>query len=784
MTETPGAISSAENPDFKTMHLLVVDDNETNRYSLEKILGRVGYRVTTARDGKEGMEVFRREHPDLVITDLDMPVLDGFEFAAQIRSDPKVAHIPIIFISATYKDIQTKIKAMDIGGNDYLAQPIDFDELLFKVKAMLRTKKLYDELHESRETFRKAQNEWQHIFDSIQDFVYILDTDHNIVQANQALADFLGTTPDTLMGKRCHEVIHGRDKPCPNCPHNVVTKKKKTITLETYDEKHNRHLLSTATPLFDNDELQGTVNFIKDITDIKQAEEDLKRNAMEWDTAMDASEDAHFLLDLNRHILRANKKFYQMTGSTPQDAMGRHITEIVHHDGEEEMTCPVCRAQKEQRDDVIVLEADDRHNPTGLPTEYTVTIVKDDQGHPLSIFMRVHDLTNARQEIEEQKRIADQLRQAQKMEAIGTLAGGIAHDFNNLLGIILGYTELAKDDAPSGSPLEEDLEQVIEGAYRARDLVKQILAFSRQAEIQRIPMQMQSLVKEALKMLRSSLPTTIEIKDDVDSSCGVVLADPTHVHQILMNLCTNADHAMEETGGVLKVSLQTVHFDSESRHVVPQLEPGEYIELMVSDTGTGIGPDVIDKIFDPFFTTKEIDKGTGMGLSIIHGIISEYGGAITVESELGKGTTFHVYFPIVDQEEIPVEKEAEIIPMGRERILFIDDEELLAKMGKDMLERLGYHVTMRLNSLDALTAFQNNPEAFDLIITDQTMPSMTGTDLARRMLQIRPDIPIILCTGFSNLVDEESAKLMGIREFAMKPLTKGKIATLLRKVLN
>ncbi|MDA3833316.1 MAG: ATP-binding protein, partial [Spirochaetales bacterium] len=269
----------------------------------------------------------------------------------------------------------------------------------------------------------------------------------------------------------------------------------------------------------------------------------------------------------------------------------------------------------------------------------------------------------------------------------------------------------------------------------------------------------------------------------IDPESKTVLVDPTQVHQILMNLCTNAYHAMGPTGGELSVSLKTTFVgkdDPECLHVTP----GEYVDFTVADTGTGIGPDIIDKIFDPYFTTKEVSKGTGMGLAIIHGIMKEYGGAITAESQLGKGSTFHVYFPVVARDAIPATKESKDLPHGKERILFIDDEEFLAQMGQDMLERLGYHVTIRQSSLEALATFQNTPKAFDLVITDQTMPAMTGADLARRMLQIRPDIPIILCTGYSNLIDEDSAKVLGIKEFALKPFTKDVIAKLIRKVLD
>lgn len=394
------------------------------------------------------------------------------------------------------------------------------------------------------------------------------------------------------------------------------------------------------------------------------------------------------------------------------------------------------------------------------------------------------NLTEQKQAEEEKNKLFGRLQQAQKMEAIGTLAGGIAHDFNNILSVILGYADMAKEDAPPGTKLAADLGKVVTAGHRAKDLVKQILAFSRQAEVERIPLQLQSIIKEALKMLRASIPTTIEIQDTINSKCGVVLADPTQIYQILMNLCTNANHAMEESGGILKIDLQRVCMDKDNRQSGLNIDPGEYVELTVSDTGSGIEPDIINKIFDPYFTTKELGKGTGMGLAIIHGIIADYGGTITVESKLGKGTTFHVYFPVIDKEESQTVEENEESPSGNERILFIDDEELLAEMGQDMLERLGYRVTVRKSSLDALSTFQNNPDDFDLVITDQTMPGMTGSDLARRILQIKPDMPIILCTGYSNLIDAQTAKSLGIKEYATKPLTKGIIAKLIRKVLD
>jgi len=423
-----------------------------------------------------------------------------------------------------------------------------------------------------------------------------------------------------------------------------------------------------------------------------------------------------------------------------------------------------------------------RKDGSSFPVEYASTPIYE-QGRLVGAVLTFADITGRKLAEEEKAKLQTQLNQAQKMEAIGALAGGIAHDFNNLLTVILGYTEMVMTDAPPGSGFAQDLDKVLTAAHRATDLVKQILTFSRQSTAERMPIRIQPLVKESLKMLRSSIPSTISINENIDPQCGAILADPTQVHQIVMNLCTNAFHAMEYSGGMLSVGLKTIRIDSQAPLAVRQLKPDDYIELTVSDTGTGIGTDIVAKIFDPYFTTKGVGKGTGMGLAIAHGIITSYGGAITVESTVGQGATFHVYFPVI-QEKGKVFEECKETPRGKERILFVDDEELIAEMGKDMLERLGYTVTGQNRSIEALAAFMDDPNQFDLVITDLTMPGLTGVELAKQILQIRPDIPIILCTGFSQLIDEESAKAIGIQGFALKPLTKSSVAILMRKLLD
>jgi PAS domain S-box-containing protein len=396
----------------------------------------------------------------------------------------------------------------------------------------------------------------------------------------------------------------------------------------------------------------------------------------------------------------------------------------------------------------------------------------------------IHDITERKRAEAENKHLQAQLVQAQKLEAIGTLAGGIDHDFNNILGAVIGYADMARDSVAEGSVVARDLNQILKAGHRAKDLVKQILAFSRQADTEPTVFYPALITKEAVKLLRPSLPATIAIKTHIEPKAGPVRIDPTLFHQVVMNLCTNAFHAMEATGGTLDISLTTIRIDEGRQEHGLRIQPGEYLRLAITDTGNGIAPEIQERIFDPFFTTKETGKGTGMGLAIVHGIITGSGGFITLVSTPDKGSVFYIHLPVVAETSAIVNETAETVPAGSEHILFIDDEDLLVEMTSEILERLGYRVTVRTSSLEALTTFQNQPDRFDLVITDQTMPGMTGTDLARRMLQIRPDLPIILCTGYSTLIFEEQAKAIGIRAFLLKPLARKDLAHLIRKVLT
>lgn len=404
--------------------------------------------------------------------------------------------------------------------------------------------------------------------------------------------------------------------------------------------------------------------------------------------------------------------------------------------------------------------------------------LKDHNGFVFGVLGIFYDIT-------ERKRMEETLKQTQKMEAIGTLAGGIAHDFNNILGGIIGYTELAKEGIDTDDPAYVRLKQVLKSAERAKNLVRQILAFSRKHQLERRPIQLSTIVKEESKLLRSTLPTTIEIRKNINDVEGMVDADPTQLHQVIMNLCTNAAHSMPSGEGLIEISLSSITVTpQDTMKIYHDISPGYFMELKISDTGTGIDTKIMHRIFEPFFTTKGEEKGTGMGLAVVHGIVKDYGGDILVESNLENGTTFTVLLPKVVSESSDEEVVSSAAPKGNERVLLVDDEEFLLGMEATMLGSLGYQVTAFNSSIEALNVYRSSPDAFDLVITDQTMPNMTGYNLAIEILTINPSARIILCTGFSEAITPEKVEAAGIQSLLYKPFSKKQIAELIREVLN
>jgi len=401
-----------------------------------------------------------------------------------------------------------------------------------------------------------------------------------------------------------------------------------------------------------------------------------------------------------------------------------------------------------------------------------------------NLFTIHHDITERKEAEEERERLTTQLHQAQKLEALGTLAGGIAHEFNNILAIILGFADLSHRDVPPQSRLALYIEEIRKAGHRAKDLIQQILAFSHRTDVESTPEKLHLLVQEILQLLQASLPATIEIRHNTANDVGTVLVNAAQIHQVVMHLCTNAEHAMRHTGGVLTLHLDSVEVENPGDADAPHLLPGSYARLSIQDTGQGISPEVLDHIFEPFFTTKNTGEGMGMGLAIAHRIVTNHGGAIAVESTPGTGTTFRVYLPRrTDPDGSQALTPSAALPRRR-RILFVDDEDALVRVTEEMLTHLGYDCRAVNSSREALAIFQADPHDFDLVITDMTMPGLTGEMLSHELRRLRPDIPIILCTGFSHVMDATKARAMGIDAFLLKPLVLKDLDLVIRQVYN
>jgi PAS domain S-box-containing protein len=511
---------------------------------------------------------------------------------------------------------------------------------------------------------------------------------------------------------------------------------------------------------------------LRDLTERRQAEAGLSRLA----AIVESSEDAIYSKTLDGIVLTWNAGAERLYGYSAQEIQGRPISLVIPPDRAHELALiyeRIRRGERVQHYETVRARKDGRQIDVSL----SISPIKDVAGKIVAASAIVRDIT-------ERKRLEMQMRQAQKMEAIGTLAGGIAHDFNNLLTAINGYTELAGDAVAKGGPAWHNLQEVLAATRRAKDLVRQILTFSRHGEQEQKPVALPAIVREAMRLLRASLPATIEIRQRIDPGCGSVLADPTQMHQVLMNLCANAEYAMRDRGGLLEVGLDGVDVDAEFAIRHPGLAIGPHVRLTVRDTGPGMPPSVRERIFDPFFTTKGPGEGTGLGLAVVHGIVTSHRGVITVDSAPGLGTRFEVFLPRLDAPEHAPTRAEPPIPGGTERILFVDDEPLLTHLWDRMLQGLGYRVLSCTDGLEALEIFRATPEAFDVVITDQTMPKITGEELARELLRLRPDLPIILCTGFSHTMTEEKAKAMGVRAYLTKPLARRDIAQAIRRVLG
>ena len=708
-------------PDEK-IKILAIDDNQDNLTTIKAVLmdalPEAG--VTISLNGERGIQLALAEDPDVILLDIVMPGMDGFEVCRRLKEDERLNPIPVIFLTALKTDRSSRIKALEAGAEAFLGKPIDEVELLAQIRAMVKI---------------RAANKQRKI------------------EKEQLAA---------LVAARTAELEQ-----------ELSERRKAEQELQEANRKLEK---DRAVKLKLMEDLIAEIGARKKSESALQESEKLLRAFLENSAVIAWIKDRD-----GRLVFQSDNYRKRFQGPFPGAA-----------DSADPLPSPEYTGQFDGNDlavlkDGLPIETEEQAvDPDGSPSWWLNNrfLFQDAVGKRYVGCLGV-DITQRRKSDEENTRLETQLRQAQKLEAIGTLAGGIAHDFNNILAAILGYTEMALQDTRGKNTLQNDLNQVLRATHRAKDLVRQILAVSRHGEVQsRQPILVAPIVKEALKLLRSTLPTTIEFSQSVSEEAGQILGDPTQLHQVVVNLCTNAAHAMREKGGTLEATLGKVELSGESARAFENLPAGPYVELTVRDTGHGMDAPTLERIFDPYFTTKEIGEGSGLGLAVVHGIVKRHEGAVTVRSESGKGTFFRILFPRIDARGVPADGEQSYLAGGTEHILFVDDEEQLVTLGERMLDSLSYRVTTRQNSLEAVELFRQQPDAFDLVITDYTMPHMTGLDLAREILRVRPDIPVVLCTGYSEMITEATAKRAGVRAFAMKPLSRNSIAEVVRSVLD
>jgi PAS domain S-box-containing protein len=625
----------------------------------------------------------------------------------------------------------------------------------------------------------ESEERYRLLVDNIELGIALMDTDHRIIMINRKCAEMYGKPVDYYPGKFCYGEFEKCGFVCPGCPGAAAMQTGAMAQRERESARIDGSRFDTsvmAFPVIESGTVKGFIKVIEDITKRRELEEKLGEREAFFRCQFELGNIGIAIISVDKGWLRVNQKLCSMLGYTDEEFYQKTWADMTYPD---DVARDAAQFDKMLAGEIEIYEMDKRFvRKSGdlVWAHLAVSCFREEDHRVRFVIASIQDITQRMQ-------MEEQLRQSQKMEAIGTLAGGVAHDFNNILAAIMGNAEMARLNLPPESPVAGNIDQILKSSDRARDLVRQILAFSRRQEQERRPVDMCMIVSEAVKLLRAMVPTTIDIRQSVPADAHIVHADPTRIHQVLINLCTNAAQAMETTGGVLEIEVASIQINDRNQASYPDVSPGLYVRITVSDTGPGIEPQNMQRIFDPYFTTKAVGKGTGMGLAVAHGIVKDHGGTITVHSLRGKGATFLVLLPQISVKVVETTEPPQEIPRGCETILLIDDEEILVELGTTILKLLGYSVVSSLSSPEALKTFTENPNGFDVVITDFTMPYMTGYELAKEFLRIRPDIPIILCTGFSSQISEEQARAAGIRAFIMKPYNTGEIAAALRKVL-
>ena len=784
--------------------ILVVDASPMGRRIFARVLRQhlPECRLTVCTTAEAGLESALSSPPDCAILDLNLPETNGIELCRELKERPETAGFPVLLIAAEDADTATRVEGIEAGADDFLRWPCPELDLVSRIRVMLRVHAAESELRavnralasvaeiRSRD-LRESDSRYTLLFERGSDAILSLSAnpdgrDITIIDGNPVACGMLGYEREKLVSAPLAKLVNLVEA-------QSLTRRLRSVTWhgELFFETVLRHQGGGEVPVAFHARafrVETGWNIAALLKPVDEGRVVYGRRASDERYRVLARQTGMLIydMDLATGVREVSGATASVMGREPEELHSLTLDEygrMIHPDD----LPTVEKATKRAIDTLGTYQYEYRlrHGDGEYRNvEDSGVVLPDEAGQARRLLGSIRDVTARVQAEAERRRLERDVQHSQKLESLGVLAGGIAHDFNNILAAIIGLTDMTLQDLEPETDSYVDLKEVLGAAHRAKELVQQILAFSRQTGEERSPLLLHVVVRECLYLLRATLPATVEIIDNVDVHSGAAEANATQIHQVVMNLCTNAAQAMKNGGGTLELRVENVEVDASMARSHAELHPGSFVRISVHDTGHGMEPAVLERIFDPFFSTKGPGEGTGMGLAVAHGIVRNHGGAIVVETRPGMGSTFHVYLPRVEADTVENAPEAEPYFGGSERVLFVDDEEAVLRFAQSALPRLGYEVVLCGSAFEALDRLKEAPDSFDLVITDQMMPKRTGIDLARDIQAVREDLPIILFTGFSYQVTDEQAEQAGIREVVLKPIITTDLAEAMRRVLD